>query len=120
MSDQTDTTTIADLKDLVASFVCERDWERFHTAKNVSMAIAIESAELMDLFKWCNEAQSSDLMAESPTREAAIEEIADIVIYCLVFANQYGVDLATAIKQKIVKNSRKYSPDMCQVAGSFR
>jgi len=96
-------TTISELKDLVEQFVKERDWEQFHSPKNLSMAIAVEAAELMDLFKWHTPEESIQKMSE-----AAVEEIADVVIYCLAFANRNKIDLTEAVQQKITENAKKY------------
>jgi len=102
-------TTISELKDLVEQFVKERDWEQFHSPKNLSMAIAVEAAELMDLFKWHTPEESTQRMSEGPS--PAEEEIADVVIYCLAFANRNNIDLTTAIRNKIALNAQKYPAD---------
>jgi NTP pyrophosphatase (non-canonical NTP hydrolase) len=103
-----DATTLLDLQSLVNRFVSERAWEQFHTPKNVSMALAIEAAELMNLFKWYTGEDSIKLMRHSLVRNAATDEVADILIYCLAFGSRTGIDLARAVKRKIVKNRRKY------------
>ena len=87
-------TTIADLKMLVDSFVRERDWSQFHSPKNLSMAIAIEAAELMEHFQWI-EVADSRAIAEHPEKlAAAAEEIVDVLAYTIAIANSMGVDLA--------------------------
>ncbi|MDF9408729.1 nucleotide pyrophosphohydrolase [Pelotomaculum isophthalicicum JI] len=95
-------TTIQDIKDLVAAFVKEREWEQFHSPKNLSMSIAIEAAELMEIFQW------SDGCLDDKKIEKVREELADVVIYCLCMANVTGIDLATAIKSKVAANALKY------------
>ena len=102
-------STIDELKTLVESFVDERDWQQFHSAKNLSMSISIEAAELMELFQWLTLEEAKEAMAKGKTREDAIDEIADIMIYAIAFCNRNNIDLSDAIKQKMEKNIRKYS-----------
>lgn len=97
------TTNIQALKDLVATFVDERNWNQFHSPKNLSMSIAIEAAELMELFQWTDSADSTNMPLERVR-----EELADVVIYCLALANATGIDLADAIREKVKANTRKY------------
>src|SRR6185295_7588350 len=101
-------TTIAELKSLVEEFVSQRDWAQFHSPKNLAMAIGVEAGELMDLFRWHSESQSIRAMKAGKSRRAATEELADVVICALSFANRTGVDIAQAVKSKVLKNSRKY------------
>jgi dCTP diphosphatase len=109
MSTLTDsTTTVAQLKENVLAFVRERDWEQFHAPKNLSMALAAEAGELMEHFLWADPEQSRKI-AQDPAKRAKIaEEIADVVIYALEFANATGLDLAAAIEAKMAANARKY------------
>ena len=102
------TTTVAQLKGLVETFVRERDWEQFHTPKNLSMSLAVEAAELMDLFKWHAGPESVQAIRQRAIRAAVRDELADVVIYCLAFANRTGIDIAQAVKRKISKNRSKY------------
>lgn len=102
------TTSVAELKSRVLAFVRERDWEQFHAPKNLSMALAAEAAELMEHFLWATP-QESQALAQDPARRAKIaEELADIVIYALDFANMTGLDVAGAIEAKMVANAAKY------------
>ena len=106
MSDST--TTIADLKQLMADFVARRDWGRFHAPKNLSMSLAIEAAELMEHFQWISP-EESRRVAEDPDRLAAVgDELADVLCYALAMTNELGLDLSTAICRKIAKNELKY------------
>lgn len=102
------TTTVAELKGEVERFVRERDWNQFHTPKNLSMGMAVEAAELMELFQWQDGEGSAALMRQARVRRAAGEEVADVMIYCLAFANRTGIDVAGAIRAKLAKNRRKY------------
>lgn len=103
-----DTTTLSDLKNLVEGFVDQRNWAQFHSPKNLSMALAVEASELMDLFKWHTEIESVEAMKQASTKDAAVEEMADVVIYCVAFANRNGIDIAQAVTRKVSSNRRKY------------
>lgn len=101
-------TTVAELRERVLAFVRERDWEQFHSPKNLSMALAAESGELMEHFLWA-ESRASREVARDPKKRPAIEaEIADVVIYALEFANICGIDLAAAVETKMAANAKKY------------
>ena len=102
------TTTLSELKNFVEEFVKERDWAQFHGPKNLAMGIAVEAAELMDLFKWYTDSDSVKIMRQGTKKTAASDEIADIIIYCLAFANRNGIDVAGAVRRKIDKNRKKY------------
>ncbi|AMV71888.1 nucleotide pyrophosphohydrolase [Desulfuromonas carbonis] len=106
-------TTLQQLKEKMADFVRERDWEQFHTPKNLSMSIAIEAAELMEHFQWLTVEASKNLPAEALADIG--EELADIVIYSLSLANTLQLDLADTVLAKMAKNIRKYPSD--QVRG---
>jgi dCTP diphosphatase len=101
-------TTVGELKTLVRQFVRQRDWEQFHTPKNLSMGIAVEAAELMEIFQWHDAAAGVALMRTAPSRRAATEELADVVIYCLAFANRADIDLARAVRSKLARDRRRY------------
>ena len=101
-------TTVAELRGRVLAFVQERDWEQFHSPKNLSMALAAESGELMEHFLWAESRASLDV-ARDPKKRPAIEaEIADVVIYALEFANICGIDLSAAVETKLAANAAKY------------
>jgi NTP pyrophosphatase (non-canonical NTP hydrolase) len=109
MSDHS--TTLAELRDLVARFVAERDWQQFHSPKNLSMSLAIEAAELMEHFQWIDIGESRRA-AEDPAKLAQVrEEIADVLCYALALANELDLDLSTAVRDKMVKNAAKYPAD---------
>jgi dCTP diphosphatase len=101
-------TTIAQLRGLVADFVARRDWERFHTPKNLAMSLAIEAAELMEHFQWLTPEQSQAIDARPDALAEVGEELADVFCYGMALANALKLDLASAIEAKIVKNARKY------------
>ena len=101
-------TTIADLKTRVLAFVRARDWEQFHSPKNLSMALAAESGELMEHFLWSTPEQSKAVATDPAKRGKIADELADVVIYALEFANITGLDLAAAIETKMAANAQKY------------
>lgn len=101
-------TRLADLKQRVLAFAREREWGQFHSPKNLSMALAAEAAELMENFLWATPEESRTLAQEPRRRDAIEQELADIVIYALQFANQTGIDVAAAIAAKMEINARKY------------
>ena len=101
-------TTVAELKARVLAFVRERDWEQFHAPKNLSMALAGEAAELMEHFLWTSPEQSLAVSRDPAKRAKIAEELADVVIYALEFANVTGLDVAAAIESKMAANAKKY------------
>ena len=106
-----DQTTVADLRAQVEAFVTERDWVQFHSPKNLSMAIAIEAAELMEHFQWLTIEESKSLIEEGATRGQVVHDLADVLIYCLSLANALDVDLSEAIVRKLGHSARKYPAD---------
>ena len=100
--------TIEALRDLVRRFVQERDWEQFHTPKNLSMSLAIEAAELMEHFQWLTPEESRALASDPHKLAAAGEELADVLCYALALANVLGLDIETIVRDKMVKNALKY------------
>jgi len=90
-------------------FVQERDWDQFHSPKNLAMALTVEAAELQELFQWLTEEQSKRPAPE--TLEAVKDEHADVFLYTLRMAQVLGVDLLEAAEAKMVKNVRKYPVD---------
>jgi len=99
---------IADLTRLVDAFVKERDWQRFHTPRQLASAIAIEAAELMEVYLWKSDDEVGGLLATADGDREVARELADIVILCLSMSNRVGIDLATAVIEKIRENDCKY------------
>lgn len=102
------TTTVAELKARVLAFVRERDWEQFHSPKNLSMALAAESGELMEHFLWATPEKSREIALDPAKRQKIADELADVVVYALEFANATGLDLAASIEAKMIANGKKY------------
>ena len=109
MSALTDSnTTIAELKSRVLAFAKERDWEQFHAPKNLSMALAAEAGELMEHFLWATADASRATVRDPIKRQKIEEELADVIIYALEFANMTGIDVAAVIEAKMAANAKKY------------
>jgi dCTP diphosphatase len=102
------TTTISELKTHVLAFARERDWEQFHSPKNLSMALAAETGELMEHFLWLTPEESRAIAAGAVKRQQIADELADVIIYALEFANVTGLDVAAAIEAKMNANALKY------------
>jgi NTP pyrophosphatase (non-canonical NTP hydrolase) len=98
-----------ELKTALRAFADERDWDQFHSPKNLSMALSVEVAELIEHFQWLTEDQSRELPPK--TGESVAEEIADIQIYLVRLADKLGVDIEAAVGRKIEINRRKYPAD---------
>lgn len=108
---QDPTTTLRELRDTVAKFVADRDWQRYHDAKNLSMALAIEAAELMEHFQWTRTEELPALVADARVRAEVADELADVACFLLALVNALDIDLAAAIEQKLRKNEAKYPVD---------
>ena len=89
----------------IRAFVKERDWSQYHTGENLAKSISIEAAEVLELYQWERETSSI---------ERVKEEIADVLIYSLMFCDRYGLDPDETILQKIKKNAEKYPVDLCK------
>ena len=100
-----------DLKDLRARlqrFVDERDWDQFHTPKNLAMALIAEAAELVEHFQWLTEEQSRKL--DGTQKTAVGQEIADVLLYLLQLADKLGLDVAQEATKKLALNAVKHPP----------
>lgn len=105
--------TLAELQRRVIAFREERSWGRFHTPKNLAMALAIEAGELQELFLWKEDGEIAASLAEASFRTRLGEEMADVVIFLLYLAEAAGIDLAQAVRDKLVKNQAKYPVAKC-------
>jgi len=97
------------LRQRLAKFAADRDWDQFHSPKNLSMALIAEAAELIEHFQWLTEEQSNSLPADK--LEKIAEELADIQIYLIRAADKLGVDLIDASNRKIDKNDERFPVD---------
>ncbi len=96
----------------IREFNKARDWDQFHSPKNLSTSILIEAAELAEIFQWLTEEESKNL--DSKAQQNAEEEIADVFIYLLNLADKLGVDPIQASIKKMIKNGQKYPADICR------
>lgn len=104
------------LRDALRAFAAERDWDRFHTPKNLAAALAVEAAELLEPFQWLTPEESAAL---TPEQHAAVrEEMADVLLYLLRLADRLDVDLVAAARDKLRRNAEKYPVDKAR--GSAR
>ncbi|OLZ72590.1 nucleotide pyrophosphohydrolase [Streptomyces amritsarensis] len=103
--------TIRSLQQDLADFAAEREWERFHTAKNLAMALAGETGELLEIFQWLTPEESATVMSDPPKANRVREEMADVFAYLLRMADVLEIDLEQALLEKIAINGRKYPAD---------
>jgi NTP pyrophosphatase (non-canonical NTP hydrolase) len=101
--------TLDALRDQLRSFASARDWDQFHSPKNLAMALAVEAAELVEPFQWLTEEQSRNLAPD--IRHAAREEIADVLLYLIRISDQLGIDPIAAAQEKMIANEKKYPVD---------
>ncbi|WP_416397144.1 nucleotide pyrophosphohydrolase [Allohahella sp. A8] len=100
------TDSLEYLTKAMAQFAQERDWDQYHSPKNITMALAGEVGELAECFQWLSEAESASL--DDKKRTAVADEIADIQLYLVRLADKLGIDILEASKRKLEKNERKY------------
>jgi len=99
---------IGALKETIRSFASERQWEKFHSPKNISMALSVEASELVEIFQWLSEKESYDIVKDNLVIEKVSDELADILVYLVRISDLLGIDLQDAITCKMKKNSLKY------------
>jgi NTP pyrophosphatase (non-canonical NTP hydrolase) len=100
------TDPMRDLRDALRAFAAARDWDQFHSPRNLATALAVEAAELLEPFQWLTDEQSRALPPE--TRAAVEEELADVLLYLVRLADRLDVDLVAAAHAKIARNGEKY------------
>ena len=93
------------------SFAAARDWDQFHTPKNLATSISVEAAELLEIFQWSRGQNSWDEVTDPAVRVKIEEELADILLYVIRFADKAGMDLAAIAERKIALNAKKYPPE---------
>lgn len=110
-----------DLKKLnqdIQDFVTERDWEKFHSVKNLAMALSVECSELLEIFQWMSEENSNQVKSNTIVMEKVQDEVADIFLYLMRILDKTEIDLETAVRNKMNKNVLKYPAD--KVKGSSK
>jgi len=97
---------ISKIQNKLQKFAIERDWEQFHTPKNLAMALSVEASELVEIFQWLNEEESNS--PDQNQTEEINSEVADIAMYLLRFCSVLGIDLEKSIESKLERNAEKY------------
>lgn len=95
----------------ITQFSEERDWDQFHSIKNLSMALSVETSELLEIFQWVTESQSNEVRINMELKKKVEEEVADIFIYLLRIVHKSNIDLQQAVENKMIKNAEKYPID---------
>ncbi len=108
------TSNLSELKQRVSDFTAVRDWQRFHDLKSLSMALAIEAAELMEHFRWIETARAAEVMHDEAAAKAVREELADVLLFVAQFANLAGIDLMAAAEEKLALNEIRYPVEKCK------
>lgn len=103
-----DQDSIAELSDAIRAFAAERNWAQFHTPKNLVMALSVETAELVEIFQWLTPEQAARVMESPEAGEHVREEVADVFSYLLSVCIALDIDLAQALRDKMVKNALKH------------
>ncbi len=97
-----------ELHSLIDKFINEREWNQFHSIKNLSMALSVEASELVEIFQWQTEEQSNNSKDNPVIIQKLQDELADVLVYLLRIAHKAEIDLESAVKNKLVKNAEKY------------
>jgi dCTP diphosphatase len=100
---------LENLREQLREFAAARDWEQFHSPKNLAMALSVEAGELLETFQWLTEAQSRTLTPEALA--AASDEVADVLLYLIRLCDQLGIDPIAAANRKLLANAKKYPAD---------
>ena len=93
------------------TFAAERDWDQFHTPKNLATSLSVEAAELLELFQWSRGQKGWDEIADVTIRTKIEDELADILLYVIRFADKAAIDLQAIAERKIALNAKKYPPE---------
>jgi dCTP diphosphatase len=102
------TLNLDQLNQEIKTFVDERDWEQFHSVKNLSMALAVEASELGEIFQWMKEEESNSAHLQAEIKTKIEDEVADVFIYLMRILSKTNIDLELAIRNKMEKNRKKY------------
>ncbi|MFP1624805.1 nucleotide pyrophosphohydrolase [Streptomyces sp. 5K101] len=99
---------VAGLQRRLAEFAAARDWQPYHTPKNLAVALSVEAAELVEIFQWLTPEQSARVMEEEDTAHRVRDEAADVLAYLLQFCEVLGIDVLRALSDKIDRNERRF------------
>jgi dCTP diphosphatase len=106
MSDER--TTLSDIREMVKKFVNDREWARYHNPKDLAIAIAVEASELLEHFQWIPDKELGEKVGDAEKIVKLEGELADIVIYCLIFADALRIDIAKAVEDKVRLNAVRH------------
>jgi NTP pyrophosphatase (non-canonical NTP hydrolase) len=104
----TDELDLADLQHRLAAFAAARDWQPFHTPKNLAAALSVEAAELLEIFQWLTPEQAAEVMTDEGTAHRVRDEVADVMAYLLQFCEVLGIDVLAALAAKIDRNEQRF------------
>ena len=110
---------LEEISNYLTKFAKDRDWEKYHTPKNLACALSVESSELLEIFQWKNISDEKELLdPQNPERKKVEDEISDIITYAIRLCDVMNIDLESVMKRKFKENEMKYPAD--QVRGSAR
>lgn len=109
---------IHELKEKIKEFCDARDWDQFHNAKELAIALSIEASELLEIFRWKTREEVDELFKDESKKEEIEDELADILYFLVRIAQKYDLDLSEALDRKMEKNNNKYPVDKAK--GSHR
>ena len=104
-------TTVGEVAEVMRQFVAARNWEKFHTPKNLAMAMAVEAAEVIELFQWLTPEEALATAGDSKKRQEVADELSDVFAYLLALSNAMNIDLAAAFESKMERVRVKYPVD---------
>ncbi len=99
------------LKKYLEDYAQARDWEQFHNPKNIAMALSVEASELVEIFQWLSESQSSKVAQDSELKNKISHELADIITYAVLMGKYLDINIASALENKLQHNAEKYPVD---------
>ena len=108
------TMDIKSIQEKLKPFAAERDWDQYHTPKNVASALVVEAGELLEIFQWMTEEESSSLRGSKVARQEVKEEIADVLLYLLRLADKLDIDVEEAVEMKLKLNAQKYPVELAK------
>ena len=108
MAEDGETIDLIEVKTFLREFAADRDWEQFHTPKNLAMALAAEAGELLEIFQWLTPEESDQVGSDEELQRATEDELADIVQYAIRMSDVLGINLNDALWRKLRENSTRY------------
>ena len=100
--------TFEEAQTLIRAFMAARDWDQFHTPKNLAMALAGEAAEILEIYQWMTPEQSTTTASDPDLQQTVADEIADVAVYLTILSDSVGVDIAEAVRSKMARNEKRF------------